>query len=254
MNKTNDNLSSPAKEKVKRSASQTIIPRILSILGAIALWFYVVSVESYTFDKTFINIPISLKGVEQMSSHGLSVISGYDITAEITVSGKKSDVNKLKASDLSAYIDLSSITQSGTHELTIYCSTESSVQVTNCYPNNATVYVDKTSTKTVPVKVSTQYIIGSGLLMDNPDEPGIPSIEVITVTGPAEILNRIKYAEAKVNLGNVTESVTASADLVLVDEHMQPLSNPYLKLSANRISVTYTVTGTQTVPDGTGEN
>jgi len=68
---------------------------LFSVFAALILWFYVQEAESPDYKKTFSSVSVR---VEELSS-SFSVIGGGEITADITLVGKRSDLNKLKASD-----------------------------------------------------------------------------------------------------------------------------------------------------------
>ena len=84
-------------EKQLPKKRRLILPKIMSVLIAFILWFYVMAVESPVNEKTFRSIPIT---IEQTDSE-LSLYSGYNTTVDITVSGKKSELNQISDSDFS---------------------------------------------------------------------------------------------------------------------------------------------------------
>ncbi|MEA4832543.1 MAG: CdaR family protein [Oscillospiraceae bacterium] len=224
---------------------KNIWPRLLSLLGAFIIWFYVISIDSPGSEKEFKGINIDLQNENQLTeSYGFSVLNGYGFTCDMTLYGKKSELNKLKTSELSAYVDLSSIDKAGNYELDIVINAPNGMSVTNIFPSTINVFVDKTSTKTVPVKVIPTYTKDKDITIESPKL----NYSFITVTGPFTEIEDITEARLTVDLGNVTKSVDASGKIALLDKDGETVSSPYIKTNVTDVVATFSVYKSKTVP------
>jgi len=212
--------------------------KLLAFIGAFFIWFYVMGAESPTSEKSFSNINVSLKNTSYMTeNYGFSVLSGYNVTCDVTLYGKMSDLNRLSREDIEAYVDLSVIDAAGSIELPIQASLPNGVTLSASFPERIRVYVDNTTTKTVPVKVVPSFSKPSDIVIETPEL----DYDRVTVSGPAAELDRIEYAKLSVDLGEVTKSIDASGKIVLMDKEGFAVSNPYVKCNVSEVLASFSV-------------
>ena len=230
---------------VKSTQSRTldILLKLLSVMAAFILWFYVAGVESPTYETSFTGIQVGISA----NDSSLAVISGYNNTVDITVQGKKSEINKISADDIEAYVDISSIDAAGRYTLPIQVNVPGTLKVSSLSVSTVSVYLDSSiSTITVPVKANLiSYVLEDG-------EIGMSdmtvNIDEVSVSGPETVLQTIECARVDVSLGTVTSSVTAAGTLKLVDSNGDAITNPYVKLSQTEAVVSIPVYFTKKVP------
>ena len=75
---------------------------VISFILAFALWFYVVGQMNPPMRKTYRDIAITLTNEQSLSDNGLSVLNWSDDSLRVTVSGKRSTINKLSKADIVA--------------------------------------------------------------------------------------------------------------------------------------------------------
>lgn len=96
-----------------------VIPLLLSLLCAVSLWLYVMSVESPVYTNTFYGVKVELRNESVLQKNSLSVFSGQNSSVNVTVTGKRSLINSLRSEDLTAYVDVGNITDAGEYGLDI---------------------------------------------------------------------------------------------------------------------------------------
>ena len=100
--------------QVKESRNEKLIAKILCVLAAIILWFYVVMTDTTTDEKVFSGISVDIRGRDRIEDTlGLTIISGYDLTVDVTVKGPRADINRLTVDDVKAYIDTKTVDGAG---------------------------------------------------------------------------------------------------------------------------------------------
>jgi len=134
-----------------------IIPVLLSVLCAISLWLYVMSVESPLDNNTFYGVNVELRNETVLKKNSLSVFSGQNTSVNVTVTGKKSLLNRLRAEDLVAYVDVGNITEAGEYGLDIKLDPVEGVTLSGLSVNKVTVFVESMVTKYVPIDAEISY-------------------------------------------------------------------------------------------------
>lgn len=219
---------------IKESKYGDLIAKVLCVLAAIVLWFYVVITDTVTDERTFSGVAVSLKNLDIIEETlGLSVITGYNATIDITVGGTKSELGRVQADDIKAYVDLKDIAAPGEYTLEVKTSLPGGISASSMSVNYINVYVDKRTTVSVPVKVMTNYTMESNYTLGTPQV----SSETVNVSGPAEELAEIDCARVTLDLGRITKSMSSTGTLELIDKSGAVITNPYIKLQTTEVSV-----------------
>lgn len=224
--------------QVKESRNEKLIAKILCVLAAIILWFYVVMTDTTTDEKVFSGISVDIRGRDRIEDTlGLTIISGYDLTVDVTVKGPRADINRLTVDDVKAYIDMKTVDGAGEYTLPIRTSLPNGITAGSLSANYMTVYVDKRTTISVPVKIVTSQVIEADFTMGTPE----PSIETVNVSGPEEVLRMIDHAEASFDLGRVSKTLISTGKLTLVDANGNEINDPYVRLQTSEVTVRFPV-------------
>ncbi len=223
------------KQKKPNGGSRIVnfIARIICLLAAIGIWFYVQDYDSPTYEKKFTNIPISIEG----NANGLTVLSGYDNDIDVTVKGRKSDISRLKVSDISAVIDISNVTEAGNISCPVDVIVPSGLEISEMSSTNFWLYIDKSATINVPVYPSYTGYTESGLTVGNISA----SPSSITVNGPEAVLKSITGAYCSLELDKITGSVNARKMIVLRDENGDEITNPYVTIGTKEVMLSLPV-------------
>jgi YbbR domain-containing protein len=248
MNNDNKNYYS---ESNSASSEKLFIPkqwffsRIICLIVAFAIWIYVVNVKTQDYEKTFNLIDVSVEGWEELlEDTNLSVVNLEESKISVTVKGLRGDISKLTPSDFNAYIDVSKLTEGGKHNLEVSVDLPSTVSLVSKYPESVTISIDENIEREIGVEIDvTEYS------MDTIYEMGVPECNITTVkvTGPSEVLDRVKSAKAFINLGTVMTSTVIRTELVLIDKAGNSIDTTYLTLDNTSVTVTVPVKMEKTV-------
>lgn len=236
------NIVENADQTHSHSRASTIFLMVLSVLLAFAIWVYAKSVDTTLFEEEISGVVVQLENIDSIP---FSVISGYNTTVSVTVSGKRADLRSLKASDINAWADVGFVTTAGIYTVPIHVSLPGGLTQTSLSADSIRVYLDNTVTVTVPVEVEmTDWVL------DNAYELGDATTNPasISVSGPETVLNTVSCAKASVALGHITNTMTLSGRLTLVDENGERISNPYVKMATENVDVTVPVYMVREVP------
>ena len=228
-------------EGEKKRSPYSVLVAFFSVFVALVLWFYVQDAEAPDYKKTFSSVAVELQSL----SSSFSVIDGVETKVDITLVGKRSDLNKIKSSDLEAYIDLSSIIQPGSYQNEVSVLVPEGTELSECFPHNVTLFVDQTVSKMVPVKVE----MGQYTVADSAGIEAVASLEEIQIKGPKTLLDQVEYAKVETgNLGNVSSSFESNLGYHLVDKNGERVQERHLVLPEANMRVKFTVFKTKTVP------
>ena len=227
--------------KDKKPKKHSFLAILFSVFVALVLWFYVQDAEAPDYKKTFTEIPVEVQSLSSV----LSVIEGGENTVDITLRGTRSDLNKIKASDLAAYLDLSSILEPGNYDPEILVMLPEGTELVECFPKKATMFVDQTVSVSVPVEVE----LGTYTAPDSIGITAKPAVTKINVKGPESIVDQIHHAKiATGDLGEINYSFERNLEYVLCDENGNVVESRHILLPERNLKVQFTVYKTKAVP------
>lgn len=199
---------------------------LLALLVSIGLWVYAVTVVNPD-DTTYIRgVKVRLVGVSELESDNLMLTGGEGQTVNVEISGRRSDLKQLTSASLEAVADVSKIDRAGTYEVSWTLDPPSTVasgdiSLVSTSSNKITVVVSEVNTRPeIPVEVEYTGSLPEGYIRD----PAVLSAESISVTGPAEEVEKIEKAVVSVDLTDATQTVTEDVSCVFLDEVGQTLT------------------------------
>lgn len=190
--------------------------KIVSIVCAMFLWSYIISVDSsITSIKTLANVEISTSGLTILQSRDLALLT--DVSAldpvHVRVEASQSYYSRVTNDTVRAELDLSQITKAGVQQVDLIGVTAYGkvVQVT---PSSVEVTIESRGSRYVPVNVEFTGDVKSNLWYNitrtNPAQ--------VLVSGPSSLLQSVASARVQIDVTGQTASYDRSAPLTLLDE------------------------------------
>lgn len=198
---------------------------LLAALIAICLWAYVITVERPESENTFYNVPVVLDGETVLQDRGMMITSDTQLSVTLKLAGKRSELNKLKSSDIAAVVDLSRITEAGDRKLSYAVSIpgDSPIEVVSRQPDTVSLTVTEWATKEIPVELAYESRVPEGYYVDK--QSASLEHEAVTVTGPKDIIGKIELAKITLNLENRIETISESLRYALCDAEGNPIED-----------------------------
>lgn len=219
--------------------------KMMSVVIGIVIWLLVVNIDDPIVSDTIPGVTVTIKNESYVESAGLMCLveEDQDIVS-VTIKGKRSVVDNVKASDIKAVADLTQITDMRTTPvmvpISVSCPGISPANI-KTEPLNMSISLDDMMTQEFLVTVSSGestpgkgYEIGS--LTASPEK--------IKITGPQSLIQKIDKVIATVNLDGKTEDSMLLADLKIIDknqEELKPRQMEYLKFNNTDQSVSVSV-------------
>lgn len=231
------------KEKIFKNLSL----KILSAVFAVVLWTIIVNIYDPTTSYTFSNVTVQLINTESLTDKNYSyeVVDGGKIS--VYVSGPKSVVTNIKASDIVATADLSKISAFADY-VDIHVSVVQNGQVLSnveATPKTSAVKlsIENRDTKTVNVTANVTGSPADGYVVVK--ESLNPTS--IKVTGPSSVIDTVAYAGVSFDVTGATGDLNGDAAVHLYNDDGGEIIDESLDVSQTTVGYTAQVVRYKTV-------
>lgn len=221
---------------------------LLSLIVALALWLYVVTTVSPETDQPFYNIPVALENERSLERQGLMLVSSDETVVSVKLHGRRAELNKLDRSNIQVTVDLSTVSEPGSHTLNYKVSFPNginSVTVSQRLTANVTVEIAEYAEKSVPVQIVLQGTLEQGLMADT--DNASTSVQKVWVSGPKQTVDQIAFAGILVDQTGLTEDLSGDYVYTLMNEAGEPVDAANVTTDAERIHLELPVEHTKEV-------
>ena len=186
---------------------------ILAVIIAIALWAYVLGDVNPITKITVSDVPITFTNVVTLEYSERTILEQSHDTIDITVSGPRTEVTKVKKSDFSVVADVEAL-NIGSNVVRLSVKGPDKVEITDISTDKIDIIVDQLvlAEKDIQVAISETE--------DNTVEPYVVEMgrNTINVSGAKALVEKVEKVYAIIDSANVENSMkTLSAALVAVD-------------------------------------
>lgn len=229
-----------------------LIEIAVAILGAICLWMYVVTVITPDDHITIADIPIVFQGENELRSEYELIISNRSAsTVSVKFHGARADLKLLDRSKagISAVLDVSQFTSerdySAGYDIVLPSALQdNAVQVVDRSPRTIQFTVEKLQSKQVPVRGVFDGTLAEGFVQGELTFDQ----DTVKVTGPADLVEQVSYAQVVVSGDRVSQSFTRAVSITLFGSEGESVRSNDLIISAQEIEVTVPVLMEKTLP------
>lgn len=228
-----------------------ILSALLSVFFAFGLWLYVITVVSPGTTDTINDISVSLVNESALEDRNLIITAISSTNVDLTLTGNRSDLVEVNASNITLKADLSRIYDPGVHRLEYSISWPGSVAdnaftVENKYPAYVTVTVEKKVTKEIPVEIVWNGSVPTDFMSDK--ENVFMDHENIIIKGPSSVVEKISHAEITVDLNDQRESLDQNYRITLCDKEHAPVDAELITVNVQEVNVKLTIHKVKEVP------
>lgn len=218
-----------------------LISILISVMVALGMWLYVITVVSPGSKATFYNIPVYLEGASILEERGLMVTDVNTTDVDLELSGNRVDLNELNNSNIIIKANLATIYDPDENIQLPYTISYPGNVANNAFtvesrsPGYVSITVERIAYKNVPVNVTTTGSVPSGYV-DKAEEMMLDYDE-IQITGPASVVSQITQAKIEVSLNDQTESVNQSFRYTLCDALGDPVDSELITVNVKEVNV-----------------
>lgn len=225
-----------------------IIYGLLAVFGALALWLYVVTVVNPEWEETFYNVPVVLQNEEALHKKGLMLMMDEKPDVTLRISGNRTDMIKLNASNITLLVDVGRLgagEQKVKYEI-VYPGDAVQSDFNVISPASQQITLNVVERKSKPVDV---------MLKVGDADPGYIALEEeailnhakITISGPADVVDRIVTAEIAIDLTGEKETISRDFDYVLRDAEGNAVESKWIKATPEKVNCTLNIQKLQEV-------
>lgn len=224
---------------------------VLSIAIAVVMWFYVTSMDGNQVSKPIRNITITFSGEEQLESNGL-MIAGDAPSANITVKAKPAVLAQLTDKTVELVVDVATIERAGDYTLAYTVKlpsniSASQVQIINEGTGNVSFTVAEYRQREIELRGKFEGTTAEGYLAGD-QEDFVFSPNKITISGQAELVNQVSYAEVVVTGENLSENVRGDFPYRFIGASGDVIDNLDVECSVATVHTTFPILATADIP------
>ncbi len=196
--------------------------KIISFIISIILWIYIIAVIDPAVDVTVRDIPIQYIEQIKLADKGLSVLDYNKPTVEVKIRGSRKRLAKLDAKNVAATVDLSAVTEIGTHSLPINITVPYEYQeVVSKKPSTVDVTVDKIVEERKNIEIIAKNGLKSGYIAG--DIKVTPSS--VLLKGASAIVNQVSSVKVELDYADSTTDIYQTTKVMLFDSSGQLLES-----------------------------
>lgn len=200
----------------------------LSLFVAFTLWYYVITVVSPGTVEWRTDIPVIFEGETVLTEdRGMMITSNIeDIEVDLRLSGNRTDLAKVNASNITIKVDLSKVYDPGEHELLYTIAfpgdvPNGAITTEVKSPESIKLTVEKRVTKPVEIRVNFTGSAAENYMADT--ENRVLDYVTVNVSGPSSVIGLIDHAEIDVDLTGRVESISENFRYTLCDADGNPV-------------------------------
>ena len=219
--------------------------RVLSVVVAIFLWMYIVSLNNPQVEIPITGVDIEVINTENIKENGLDVISVSDTKTTVKIYGRMSEVSSVAAEDIKVYIDASDIYSANNYYLDTKSKIDSnSVVVSGIETKTVTLYVDYIQAVSKPIEVLVVGEPKSGLML----KEAIPEFDSVVIKGPSSILNKVNNVKATLDITNANSDYATVCPVKLYTANGEVVNSEFITTTITDVSVDVKFKNIKTVP------
>ena len=180
--------------------------KVISLVAAVLLWAYVM-VEVDPEKSARVEVSVSFANEETLADRGLAAVVNDDMTVTASVKGKRSRINSVKKTGLTAYVDVSSC-KKGDNQGEIIMNDTDGITIEGISEEYLQFEVEDLAEEEKPLEVKFTKGAMKSEKKEDPDK--VPWViakdpETVVVTGAQSAVDKVTCVRASVSAQNLSE-------------------------------------------------
>lgn len=209
---------------LKGAFTKNLGMKIGSLVIAFLLWSFVVAEQNPVREKTFVDIPVTFIGQEELRYKNLTVTEPYQellSSCQVTVEANADRISLINEGMISVEVDLADIASVGKKTLPVKARSTMTGTTIETSPKEITLMVEEIVSRQVPVEVE---LIGEKKDWLYYGEP-ILSENAITVTGARSNVEEVTKAVCEISIDNIEEYIKETHTVILLNAEGERLAD-----------------------------
>lgn len=227
-----------------------IISLLLSVLIALCLWIYVVTVVTPEDTQWVYNIPVTFENEDGLfSDRNLTLTEGRNQTVNLKFRGNRQDLQKLSSSNITVTANLSEVEGPGEWQISYNYELPETVSANDISieersRNTVSIVVDKLATKEIEVRAVFEGDVAEGYM---PEAIELED-ESLQISGPQDIISKVEYAQVVLERTNVSKTVSDTLSYTYMDGEGNAVESDEIQCNVDKVAVMMVVNMVKEVP------
>lgn len=215
---------------MKNSLNRNTRIKLISLLSAMVLWMYVMAIVDPEDTKLFENIPVTVTNTEELEDDDLVVYPESDLVADIYITGKLSDLQKISEDDIHIYGSINNPIEGKNY---LYLKVNTTKQVS--YEFKSDFIVVKLEKLMHQEKDINPEIVGE--YKDDVDTVTLKQ-SLVNISGPRVLIEQVDYIKATVQVDS-KDKLTQRVKLIPTDVNGKEVKGVNLDVKSINADITF---------------
>lgn len=231
---------------MKNKITHNLSLKILSVLGAVVLWFIVVNIDDPIIPVKISDIPIETINADILTNEG----KVYDIvdnigTVAVDIRGRRSIVSSLQKSNFKAFIDLKNLDADGKVPVEVTVN-KFSEDLDKMEPSlhELTLNIENMQREQFVISTATVGDIEEGYILGDVTTDQ----NLVRLSGPESAMSKVEKVVASVSVVGVRNDISTIVELKLYDADDNLVDDRNIEKNINEVSVKVEILQLKTVP------
>jgi len=235
------------KEKWSRRLTKNLGLKIISFLFAVTLWLLVVNIDDPVVRWTYLDVPVTIKNAEVITSQGMiyEILDDTGVVPKVTVYAPRSIGENLVKSDIVATADMNTLNSLNTLQIE-YSIPRVGSKVSDIRGSLDSVKISIENKKDIQKTLKTNitgeapegYVIGNVT----------PDKNLIRISGAESLVNQVSTANVNIDMSEFTSDIRTDFPVYLYDEDGKEVVGSTLTKDPENIMVTVEILPVKEVP------
>ena len=237
-------------KKILKTLVNNLGFKILAVVLAFILWLVVYNIDDPKKSKTFTtNVTVENASAVTDMNKCYEVLDGTN-TVTFTVTGKRSELEKLDDTDFSAVADMNRlIINDKGNKASVPIEISAKRTYTSVSINNKNKYMELSledlMSRRFMISADTSGKVASGYALG---EVSVTNPNVLNVSGPASIVKKVDKVVATIDVDGMSSNLTDNVIPVLYDSDGNEVDTTQLKLSNTTVTISAKILSVKEVP------
>lgn len=234
------------KENLTKNWTNNLGMKLISLPLAFVIWIIIINIDDPTISRNFPNVAIELQNPDALDTLGKVYEIAEGNTVTITVTGRRSIVDKVRSSDLKVTADLKQMSAFNKIDVEVSCEKYSYADLTySTKPKMLTVSLEDKITKQFKVNVETSGSVDDNFYVGNLEA----NPKMIEVSGARSVVERISDVRVIVPLNEEADDFKQNKLVPKAyDANGKEIDSSKLEFSDTSITVKVDVQNTKMLP------
>ena len=234
------------KEKQTKNWTNNLGIKLLSLPLAFIIWIIIINIDDPTISRNYPNVAIELLNADAIASLGkvYEIAEGNAVT--VTVTGKRSVLDKVRSSDLEVTADLKQMSAFNKLDVEVKCEKFAYADLSfSTKPKMLTVSLENKKTRQFKVNIVTTGSVDDNFYVGSMEAKP----KMVEITGAESVIDKIADVRVTVPLSEETESFKQTKLVPKAyDASGKEIDSSKLEFSDTSVTIEVNVQETKIVP------